>query len=214
MNDHICKEKSMEERFIIASNNPDKIREIREMLTGIRASVLTPAEMGIRFDVEETGTTFEENALLKAHSLHRFTGGYVMADDSGLSINALNGAPGILSARFAGENASYKNKIEKIWKLLDECENKDRSASFICAIAVVLPDGSDFTVRGECNGIIQDKIEGENGFGYDPVFYMPEYKMTTASMSREMKNEISHRGKALRKMLEKLQLTTNLFSRC
>ena len=118
---------------------------------------------------------------------------------------------GILSARFAGENVSYRSKIEKIWKLLDECENKDRSASFVCAIAVVMPDGSDFTVRGECNGIIHDRLEGKNGFGYDPVFYMPEYKMTTASMSREMKNTISHRGTALRKMLTKLQLTTNLF---
>ena len=115
MIDHISKEIPMEERFIIASNNPDKIREIREILTGIRATILTPAEMGISFDVEETGSTFEENALLKAHSLHKYTGGFVMADDSGLAINALKGEPGILSARFAGENASYISKIKKIF---------------------------------------------------------------------------------------------------
>ncbi len=202
----------MTEKFIIASNNQYKIKEIREILSGIKAEVLTPGDLGISFDVDETGSTFEENALLKARGLHRITGGYVMADDSGLSVKALDGAPGIFSARFAGEDASYRTKIEKIWEMLDECPDKDRSASFVCAVAVVLPDGNDFTVRGECHGLIHSRLEGDNGFGYDPVFYMPEYGMTTASMSREMKNSISHRGAALREMVKQLKLTTNLFN--
>ncbi len=201
----------MTDRFIAATNNQDKIVEIREILAGIKVRILTPKDLGIDFDVEETGNTFEENALIKASAIHDLIGGYVMADDSGLSVKALDGAPGIFSARFAGNDASYDKKIEMIWRMLDEKSDTDRSASFICAVAVIMPDKSFFTVRGECHGVIHDRLEGNNGFGYDPVFYMPEYKMTTASMSREMKNSISHRGIALRKMAEKLKQTTNLF---
>ncbi|MHB1485460.1 MAG: XTP/dITP diphosphatase [Saccharofermentanales bacterium] len=188
--------------FIAATKNKDKINEIKEILKDFPLNVISMADAGYFDEIEENGSTFEENALIKARAIHKMTGGYVMADDSGLSITALNGAPGIFSSRFAGETAGYKEKIQHIWDMLDEVKATDRSAKFICAIAVIRPDGSEFTVRGECDGIIHDKISGKNGFGYDPVFYMPEYGMTTAQMTPAMKHSISHRGKALRKMVE------------
>lgn len=189
-------------KFIAATKNKDKILEIKEILQGFPLEVLSMEEAGFDEEVEENGFTFEENALIKARALHKKAGGYVMADDSGLAIDALNGAPGIYSARFAGESASYREKIQKIWTMLDEIGAKDRSARFVCAIAVIRPDGSEFTVRGECHGLIHDEILGTNGFGYDPVFYMPEFAMTTAQMTPSMKHAISHRGIALRKMTE------------
>ncbi len=192
-------------RFVLATGNTDKIREIREILSGLDLDILTMGDLGIPNDIPETGDTFEENALLKARAVHALTGGYVMADDSGLSVHALGGAPGIYSARFAGEDAGYDVKIRKIQDMLDASGSSDRSASFLCAVAVVRPDGSEFTVTGECKGLIHSKAEGDNGFGYDPVFFMPEYGMTTASMPRELKNRISHRGIALRKMAEILR---------
>ena len=189
-------------KIIAATKNKDKINEINEIVQGFPIEVLSMEEAGFDEDVEENGSTFEENALIKARSLHKKTGGYVMADDSGLSIDALDGAPGIYSARFAGESADYDEKIQKIWTMLDKIGAKDRSARFVCAIAVIRPDGSEFTVRGECCGVIHDKVLGENGFGYDPVFYMPEYGMTTAQMTPYMKHSISHRGIALQRMMD------------
>ena len=192
-------------KFVVATGNKDKIKEIREILSGLDFDIHAMGEMGFHDDIPETGETFEENARIKARAVHAVTGGYVMADDSGLTIKALDGAPGIFSARFAGEDAGYEEKIQKIWDMLSASGSEDRSASFVCAIAVVRPDGSEFTVRGECHGVIHHRTEGENGFGYDPVFFMPEYNMTTASMPRDMKNSISHRGIALRKMAEILK---------
>lgn len=192
-------------KFIVATGNKDKIIEIKEILAGLDFEIYTMGELGIHDNVPETGETFEENALIKARAVHAVTEGYVMADDSGLSVKALGGAPGIYSARFAGENAGYDVKIQKIWDMLLASGSEDRSASFVCAIAVVRPDGSEFTVRGECSGVIHHRAEGENGFGYDPVFYMPEFNMTTASMPRDIKNSISHRGIALRKMADILK---------
>jgi len=189
-------------KFIVATKNKDKISEIKEIVKDFPFDVLSMEEAGFDDEIPENGTTFEENALIKARAIHKKTGGYVMADDSGLSVNALDGAPGIYSSRFAGENAGYKEKIQIIWDMLDEKKAKDRSAKFICAIAVIKPDGSEFTVRGECHGIIHDQAIGENGFGYDPVFFMPEYMMTTAQMTPSMKHSVSHRGIALRKMME------------
>ncbi len=191
--------------FIVATKNKNKIVEIREILKDFKFNVISMEDAGFDDDIIEDGATFEENALIKARAIHKKINGFVMADDSGLSINALGGAPGIYSARFAGENASYDFKIKKIWEMLDEIKATDRSASFICAIAVVMTDGSEFTVRGECHGQIYTKIEGYNGFGYDPVFFMPEYNMTTAMMPPSMKNEISHRGIALKKMIDVLE---------
>lgn len=188
--------------FIVATKNKDKINEIKVILKDFPLSVKSMDEAGFKDEIEEDGKTFEENALIKARAIHRKTGGYVLADDSGLSITALNGAPGIYSSRFAGESAGYKEKIQKIWDMLDEVRATDRSAKFICAVAVVRPDGSEFTVRGECEGLIHTKMLGKHGFGYDPIFYIPEFGMTTAQMDPSMKHSISHRGKALRKMSE------------
>lgn len=199
-------------KFIVATKNKDKIVEIKEIVrtsftleNTIPFDVVSMEEAGFDEDIVENGATFEENALIKARAIHMKTGGYVMADDSGLSIEALGGAPGIYSARFAGETADYPTKIKKLWEMLDDTKSIDRSAKFVCAIAVVRPDGSEFTVRGECHGVIHHRIEGENGFGYDPVFFMPEYGMTTAQMPPHMKHSISHRGIALRKMMETLK---------
>ncbi|MHB8962067.1 MAG: non-canonical purine NTP pyrophosphatase, partial [Saccharofermentanales bacterium] len=158
-------------KFVVATGNKDKIQEIKEILAGMDFEIYTMGELGFHGDIPETGETFEENALIKARTVHAVTGGYVMADDSGLSIKALDGAPGIYSARFAGEDAGYDVKIQKIWDMLSDSGNDDRSAFFVCAIAVVRPDGTEFTVRGECHGVIHHRTEGENGFGYDPVFF-------------------------------------------
>lgn len=192
-------------KFIVATKNKNKINEIKEIVKDFPFDVISMEEAGFSDEIEENGTTFEENALIKARAIHKQTGGYVMADDSGIAIKALGGAPGIYSARFAGESASYKVKIQKIWDMLDEIKAEDRSAKFVCAIAVIRPDGSEFTVRGECHGVIHGEIAGENGFGYDPVFYMPEHGMTTAQMPPEKKHSLSHRGIALRKMMKVLE---------
>ena len=137
-------------------------------------------------------------------AVHELSGEYVMADDSGLCIDALDGAPGIYSARFCGEDSTYEEKFRKIFEMLADVPEDKRTAQFVCAIAVVKPDGTSFTVRGECRGVLHEKPVGENGFGYDPIFYVPEFGMTTAQMDPEVKNSISHRGRALRAMVEKL----------
>ena len=157
-------------------------------------------------DFDEFGKTFEENALIKARTVHDLAkNAYVMADDSGLCIDALDGAPGIYSARFCGENSTYPEKFAKIFEMLKDVPEEKRTAHFVCAIAVVRPDGTEFTVRGEVHGILHEKPAGEGGFGYDPIFYVPEFGMTTAQMPREQKNSISHRGRALKAMAEKLK---------
>lgn len=190
--------------FIAATRNKGKLDEIKEILSGFPFKVISMEEAGIFEDIEETGSTFEENALIKAKEVCKLTGGIVMADDSGLEVDFLNGAPGIYSARFAGEGASDKDKNNKLLKLLEGVPMEKRTARFVCAIAVVFPDFTHFTVRGTCEGYIANKPEGSNGFGYDPLFYMKEYKMTTAQMEPGRKHAISHRGKALRLMVEKL----------
>ncbi len=193
--------------FIVATKNRDKVSEIQEILRDLPFHILTMTEAGVDDDIEENGETFEENALLKALAVHKKTGGYVMADDSGLAIDALGGAPGIYSARFMGSDSTYKEKIAALWELLKNVPPEKRTAHFICAIAVVRPDGSSFTVRESMDGILHDRIVGDNGFGYDPVFYLPERGLTTAQLPPEEKNRISHRGKALRAMLAELQNT-------
>lgn len=193
--------------FIVATKNKDKVSEIQEILRDLPFHILTMTEAGVDDDIEEDGESFEENALIKARAVHRITGGYVMADDSGLAIDALDGAPGIYSARFMGSDASYTTKIAALWELLKDVPLEKRTAHFICAIAVVRPDGSFFTVKESMDGILYDRILGENGFGYDPVFYLPERGLTTAQLPPEEKHLISHRGKALRAMLAELQNT-------
>lgn len=196
---------TLKQNFIVATQNKDKISEIREILSDLPFEILSMEEAGFSQNIEETGTTFAENALIKARAVHQVTGGYVMADDSGLSIDALSGAPGIYSARFHGKDSSYQEKIEALWELLKDVPLEERTAHFICAIAVVMPDGDSFVTEGKVDGIIYDKRLGNNGFGYDPVFYIPEKGMTTAQMTSGEKHSISHRGKALQAMLAKLE---------
>lgn len=193
--------------FVVATKNQDKVNEIREILKDLPFAIITMTEAGIDDDIEEDGTTFRENALKKAIGVHNRIGGYVMADDSGLSIDALGGAPGIYSARFHGKESSYPEKIQALWDLLSNTPPEKRTAHFICAIAVVRPDGSSFTVQESMDGILYDKAIGDNGFGYDPVFFLPEKGVTAAQLTPEDKHALSHRGKALRAMLAQLRDT-------
>lgn len=193
-------------KLILATSNKDKAREIAEILSDTPFVVTTMKEEGYDPDIVEDGKTFEENALIKARTVHALAeGAYVMADDSGLCIDALDGAPGIYSARFCGENSTYPEKFAKIFEMLKDVPEEKRTAKFVCSIAVVRPDGSEFTVRGEVCGVLHEKPMGDGGFGYDPIFYVPEFGMTTAQMTKEQKNFISHRGKASRAMAEKLK---------
>ena len=191
-------------RLIIATGNEDKVREIDEILQGTGFEAVSMKNAGYNPVIVEDGKTFEENALIKARAVHSLSKEYVMADDSGLCIDALNGAPGIFSARFCGEDSTYEEKFAAIFEMLKGVPQDERTAHFVCAIAVVRPDGTFFTVRGEVNGVLCETPAGENGFRYDPIFYVPEFKMTTAQMPPEQKHAISHRGKALRAMVEKL----------
>ena len=162
-------------------------------------------EAGISLDIEENGTTFEENAQIKAKAVAACTKDIVLADDSGLEIDYLNGEPGIYSARYMGENTSYRVKNKNLMERLEGVPNEKRTARFVCAIAAVFPDGKELVVRGTVEGIIGYEERGENGFGYDPIFYLPERGLTTAELPPEEKNSISHRGNAMRKMKELLE---------
>lgn len=191
--------------FIVATKNKDKLVEIRDILADLPFHIIGMEEAGVHLDIDENASTFEGNALIKAQALHNVVDGYCMADDSGLCIDALDGAPGIYSARFFGRDSSYEEKIGELWRLLKDVPYEKRTAQFVCAIAVVAPDGTHFTVKEKVEGIIIDEMRGENGFGYDPVFYVPSLGKTTAEIPEEEKNQISHRGLALRAMLDKLK---------
>lgn len=195
----------MVQRIIFATSNEGKMKEIREILSDLKMEILSLKDVGIDIDIEENGTTFEENAQIKVNAIKEMVDCIVLADDSGLEVDYLNKEPGIYSARYMGENTSYTIKNNKILELLQGVPKDKRTARFVCAIAAALPGGKVLTTRGTIEGIIGDKIEGENGFGYDPIFYLPEYHCTTAELSLEMKNELSHRGKALQAMKELLR---------
>ncbi len=186
--------------MIFATTNQGKVKEIKAILGDIGEEILSLKEAGIAADIVENGSTFEENAIIKARTIMELTGQLVLADDSGLEVDAMNGEPGIYSARFMGENTSYDIKNKAILEALKDVKGKDRSARFVCAIAAAFPDGEIITTRGTIEGIIADEPAGNNGFGYDPIVYVPEYGMTTGQMEPEQKNEISHRGKALTAM--------------
>ena len=191
----------MERTIIFATGNENKMKEIRMILAELDMPILSMKEAQIDVDVVEDGATFEENALIKAREIAKFTENcIVLADDSGLEIDYLGGEPGIYSARYAGTNTSYDIKNNLLISRLKGVADKDRTARFVCAIAAVFPDGREEVVRGTIEGIIGYEIKGENGFGYDPIFYLPEYGCTTAELSPEKKNELSHRGNALRLM--------------
>ena len=196
-------------KVIMASNNQDKIREIREMLEGTDIQILSLADCGISVEVEETGSTFEENALLKAKAIADMTGETVLADDSGLSIDAFHGEPGVHSARFMGVDTPYEQKCSRILEEMKDLPDEKRGARFVCCMALVYPDGETKTFEGVFEGIIGHEIKGENGFGYDPVFFVPEKNMTSAEMTPEEKNSMSHRGKALRMVVEELKQRKN-----
>lgn len=192
-------------RMIFATGNENKMVEIREILGDLPLEILSMKQAGIRADIEENGTSFEENALIKAREVCRLAGEMVLADDSGLEIDYLNGKPGIYSARYMGENTSYRVKNKNLMERLEGVPDEKRTARFVCAIAAVFPDGKELVVRGTVEGIIGYEERGENGFGYDPIFYLPKRGLTTAELPPEEKNSISHRGNALRKMKELLE---------
>lgn len=191
-------------KIIFATGNEGKMKEVRMILKDLNCEVVSMKEAGIEVDIVEDGTTFEENAIIKAKTIMEMTGNIVLADDSGLEVDAMNKAPGIYSARFMGEDTSYDIKNNYILDQLKGLSADKRSARFVCAIACAFPDGRIFTTRGEFEGLISEKISGENGFGYDPIFFVTEYGCTSAELSPEVKNEISHRGKALGNMKDKL----------
>ena len=192
-------------KFIVATKNKGKIKEIKEILSEFQFEVLSMEEVGIDKNIEEHGSTFEENAMIKAKEVYKATGEMVMADDSGLEVDYLDGAPGVYSSRFAGEGATDRDRNDKLLKLMLGVPFEKRTARFVCAIAVILPDGRHFTVKGTCEGYIDFEPRGSNGFGYERLFYIPEYAMTIAPMPAEEKNSISHRGKALRLMVQQLK---------
>ena len=191
-------------KIIFATGNAGKLREIREIMADTDVEVLSMKEAGIDVDVVEDGTTFEENALIKAKAIAEHTDAIVLADDSGLEVDYLDKAPGVYSARFMGEDTSYDIKNQAIIDKLDGVPKEQRTARFVCAIAAALPDGRTMVTRQTMEGYIGYKAEGENGFGYDPIFMLEEYGCSSAAISREEKNAISHRGKALRAMKEML----------
>jgi len=193
-------------KLIFATGNAAKLREIRQIFDVPGVEILSMKEAGIDVDVEENGLTFEENALIKVRAIHKLVpDALIMADDSGLEVDALGKFPGVFSARwYDGHDGSYDVKNAQLIRLLTDFSGEERSARFVCAIAAVLPEGDELVVRATMEGQIGYKIAGENGFGYDPIFYLPQYGKTSAEISPEEKNAISHRGKALRSMRDKL----------
>lgn len=192
-------------RIIFATGNAGKMREIRMILEDLGLEVLSMKEAGISADIEENGETFEENALIKAKAIAALCDDIVLADDSGLEIDALNGEPGVYSARYMGETTSYHVKNQNLIDRLEGVAEEKRTARFVCAIAAVLPDGRVLETKGTMEGRIGYEERGEHGFGYDPIFLLPEYGKSTAELPAEMKNELSHRGKALRLMKKELK---------
>ena len=194
-------------KIIFATGNENKMREIRMILGSTGLEILSMKEAGVQVDIVEDGATFEENAVIKASAIAKLPEvkameAIVLADDSGLEIDYLNKEPGIYSARYAGTETSYDIKNSLLISRLKGVPDEQRTARFVCAVAAVFPDGGREVVRGTMEGRIAYEQEGENGFGYDPIFYLPEYGCTSAALEPEKKNELSHRGKALRMMRE------------
>ena len=197
-------------KIVFATGNKNKMKEIRKILGGLGMEIQSMAEVGVEGDVEENGSSFAENSMIKARAVAEELkakgdlDSIVLADDSGLEVDYLNGEPGIYSARYMGHDTPYSEKNAAIIERLEGVKDEDRTARFVCAIAAVLPDGKELSTLGKMEGRIGYKIAGENGFGYDPIFFLPEYGKTSAEISEDEKNAISHRGKALRSMAELL----------
>ena len=191
-------------KLLLATNNKGKIREYQSLLRGIPYEIVTPAAQGITTQVAEVGGSFEENARLKATTLAKESGLLSLADDSGLEVDALGGEPGSLSHRYAGENATDADRINYLLSKLKDVPEKERTAHFRCVIAIAEPDGKVELYSGECHGIITMEPMGSRGFGYDPIFYLPELRKTMAELSLEEKNKVSHRARAAEKAREYL----------
>ncbi len=192
------------EKLVVATKNKGKITEIKEVLKHMPFEVLSMGDMDITIDVVEDGKTFEENSLKKAIEICRISNTIVIADDSGIEVDYLEGAPGIYSARFGGPEATDEDRNYKLLDMLKGVPFEKRTARFVCAIAVAFPDGRSFVVRDTCEGYVDTECRGDNGFGYDPLFHIHEYGKSMAEISMDVKNKISHRAKALNKMAAKL----------
>lgn len=195
----------MGHKIVFATGNEGKMKEIRLILADLGLEILSMKEAGVDLDIVEDGKSFEENAAIKARAVWEKTGGIVLADDSGLVIDYLDGEPGIYSARYLGEDTSYEYKNRVILERMEKAQGEERSARFVSAIAAVLPDGRMLGTLGVVEGLIVGEPAGDGGFGYDPIFYLPEFGMTSAEIPIELKNEISHRGKALVAMKDKIR---------
>lgn len=191
--------------ILFATSNAGKAKEVQAMFSDLDVDVKTLREEGIDVAIEENGQTFAENALIKAKAIAGMTDKIVLADDSGLVVDYLNGEPGIYSARYMGEDTSYDIKNARILERMEGVPDDQRTARFVCAMAAIMPGGEVICTEGIMEGLIGYEMKGSNGFGYDPIFYLPEYGMTSSEISPEKKNEISHRGKALRKMQDELK---------
>lgn len=194
----------MKEKIVFATGNEGKMREIRLILADLGMEIFSMKELGINPEIIESGTTFGENAEIKALAVWKETGGIVLADDSGLVVDYLGGEPGIYSARYMGEDTSYEIKNREIISRLKDARDEERAARFICNIAAVLPNGEVIHTEAAMEGEIASEPAGCGGFGYDPILYIPRFAMTSAELTMEQKNQISHRGKALEAMKEKL----------
>lgn len=194
-------------KFVLASKNPHKLVEMQAILGELGVEVVLESDVGVDLEVEETGTTFEENSFLKAQAVMEATGLPAIADDSGLCVDALNGAPGVYSARYGGEGLNDQERYQLVLKAL--VGQTDRRAKFVSCICCVFPDGHQVTARGECPGTIAFAPQGEGGFGYDPVFFVPALRKTYSQMTPEEKNSVSHRGNALRLFKTKLEADLN-----
>lgn len=194
----------MERRIVFATGNEGKMREIRLIMADLGMEILSMKEAGAHPDIQEDGATFGENAEIKARAVWKETGGIVLADDSGLVVDYIGGEPGVYSARYMGEDTSYEIKNQAIIDRLKEAKGGERAARFVCNIAAVLPDGRVIHTEETMEGLIAEKPAGSEGFGYDPILYIPQFGVTSAELTIQQKNQISHRGKALEAM--KLQL--------
>ena len=195
-------------KVILASKNQHKLTELSAILSQLGFEIALESEYGLDIDVEETGTTFEENSFLKADAVMKASGLPVLADDSGLMVDALDGAPGVYSARY-GHKASDKERTAYLLENMKDVPEERRGAKFVCVITCLFPDGRKIVARGECPGVIARAPHGENGFGYDPVFCLPELGMTYAELPSEQKNAISHRARALQDFCRKYQEVQN-----
>lgn len=195
----------MKGRIVFATGNAGKVKEIQMIMADTGMEVVSMKEAGISIDIDEDGSTYEENAMIKARAVAAYTKDIVMADDSGLEIDYLNKEPGVYSARYLGEDTPYSVKNANLIERLSGVPDEQRTARFVCAIAAVMPDGTELTTRATIEGRIGYEEKGSHGFGYDPIFYVPQFDKTTAELTEEEKNQISHRGKALQLMKEEMR---------